>query len=81
MIQIGVGNNTAAARNIITLAVDTGQTVNVANIAGSRVNYFTNGVNGPIQSLLAGNNVDLIGPAYIQSMGISTVQLRGGQYG
>lgn len=80
-LTINVGDNTPSVQNIVTVAVTPGTTVNLANVAGSTLNYFTAGIDGPAQTLTSGNNVNLTEPAYIQSQGTTTVTLSGGQYG
>ncbi len=82
MRQIGIGDGSTAVQNIVTLAVRQGDTVNISNLAGgSTLNYFTNGIDGAASTLTAGSNVNVTVPTWIQSQGVSTIQLSGGLYG
>jgi hypothetical protein len=84
MQQIDLGDNSTAAPEFVTLAVRQGDTVNISNLAGSAtVNYYTapNGTDGSATTLNAGSNANVTVPTWIQSQGVSTVQLTGGIYG
>ena len=82
MLQIDVGDTSAAAPDVVPVSVSPGQTVNVANVAGGSVNYFTNGIDGAPTALASGNNVNLTASSWLQCTGaIATVQITGGMYG
>lgn len=76
-----IGDNAAQALDIVTLAIGAGDSVVVKNVAGSTLNYFLNGINGSASTLTATSSATITTPASIQSQGITTVQLTGGQYG
>lgn len=84
-LQIDVGDGSAAAQDMVPLAVNVGiDTVNVANLAVSpaTLNVFNAGIDGAAATVAPGANLNVITPAFLQSQGgPCTVKLTGGIYG
>jgi hypothetical protein len=82
-LQLNIGDGSSAAQ-MITVAVNAGDSINIANLAASNsaINYLTNGIDGGATSLAPGANVTVTVPTWLQAQsGVATVKLSGGQYG
>lgn len=83
-LQIDVGDGSSAAPDMIMLAINPGDTVNVANNAASpnALNVFNAGIDAAPTTVAAGANANFTTQAWIQSTGgVCTVRITGGQYG
>lgn len=81
MLQIDVGDTSAAAPDMVPVSVSPGQTVNVSNIAGGTLNYFPNGIDQAASTLTVSSNVNLTSTAWLQAPStVTTVQITGGMY-
>ena len=81
MLQIDVGDTSAAAPDMVPIAVSPGDSITISNLAGATLNVFTNGIDGAPSTLTPTNNVTVTVPTWIQSQGVTTVKITGGQYG
>lgn len=80
MTTVNVGDNSVSAQPLVRVTVPAGATVNLSNLSGSTLNYFAAGIDGGATALTVGNNVNLTTTAWVQSTGVSSIQLTGGFY-
>lgn len=72
------------ADDIISVAVHTGDSVVVKNVAGDTISYYSTGFNGGATGTVTATNsttLSVIGTHYLTSAGRSSIQVTGGQYG
>ena len=83
-LHMDIGDNDADQSDFVPLEINPGDTVVVNNVTGSNatLNYFTNFDSGPAGTITAGSSQSFtVGPVWLQSQGVSTVQITGGAYG
>lgn len=83
-ITINVGDGSTAAPDVIDVAVNTanGDSITVTNVSGATLNYYSGDTDAPVAGTLTpSQSQTFTQPVSLESQGITTVKLAGGEYG
>jgi hypothetical protein len=81
-LAFDLGDNASNQVDIIPLAVTSGQTITLKNVAGSTINVLGNGLNGGATSTIAATaSGTFTAPTYVASQGRTSCLVSGGVYG
>jgi hypothetical protein len=81
-LQINLGDGSIAAPDVLSIAVNAGDSIVITNVSGSTLNYYKGDTDAPVAgTIAASSNQTFTAPVWLESQGITTVLLQGGEYG
>lgn len=83
-LTINLGDGSATAPDVLEVAVNTaaGDSIIVKNVAGATLNYYSGDTDQPPAGTIAAlASQTFTQPVWLESQGITTVNLSGGEYG